>query len=131
MAEQEKKDQQKKGSKPSAEEIAAKKAATAKQKSAQVEEAADEAPSEPAPPARLIGLTHTTHSTGHFAVSRSSPPKPGSRNQRKRSSPTPKPTSVPPASQRTSGCKRASSAPSQRSPGAHPNRCCTAATSYN
>jgi large subunit ribosomal protein L5 len=55
MAEQEKKDQQKKGGKPSAEEIAAKKAAKAKQKAAQADEGADEAPSEPAPPARLIG----------------------------------------------------------------------------
>ena len=56
MAEQEKKDQQKKGSKPSAEEIAAKKAAKAKQKAAATEETADEAPSAPAPPARLIGF---------------------------------------------------------------------------
>jgi large subunit ribosomal protein L5 len=54
MAEQEKKDQQKKGGKPSAEEIAAKKAAKARQKSAQADEGADEAPSAPAPPARLI-----------------------------------------------------------------------------
>jgi large subunit ribosomal protein L5 len=54
MAEQEKKEQQKKGGKPSAEEIAAKRAAKARQKSAQVEEEADEAPSAPAPPARLI-----------------------------------------------------------------------------
>jgi large subunit ribosomal protein L5 len=57
MAEQEKKEQQqKKGSKPSAEEIAAKKAAKAKQKAAATEEPEDEAPSAPAPPARLIGF---------------------------------------------------------------------------
>jgi large subunit ribosomal protein L5 len=58
MAEQDKKDQQqqqKKGGKPSAEEIAAKKAAKAKQKAAQAEDAgADEGPSIPAPPPRLI-----------------------------------------------------------------------------
>jgi large subunit ribosomal protein L5 len=56
MAEQDKKDQQqKKGGKPSAEEIAAKKAAKAKQKAAQTEETgADEGPSVPAPPPRLI-----------------------------------------------------------------------------
>jgi large subunit ribosomal protein L5 len=57
MAEQDKKEQQKgpKGGKPSAEEIAAKKAAKAKQKAAQTEDTgADEAPSTPAPPPRLI-----------------------------------------------------------------------------
>ena len=45
-----------KGGKPSAEEIAAKKAAKAKQKAAQTEDTggADEAPSTPAPPPRLI-----------------------------------------------------------------------------
>jgi large subunit ribosomal protein L5 len=52
MAEKEK--EQKKSGKPSAEEIAAKKAAKAKAKSAQVEETADETPSAPAPPPRLI-----------------------------------------------------------------------------
>ena len=46
----------KKSGKPSAEEIAAKKAAKAKSKAAQVEDTgADEAPSAPAPPPRLIG----------------------------------------------------------------------------
>lgn len=42
-----------KGAKPSAEEIAARKAA--KSKKGQVEEAADETPSQPAPPPRLVG----------------------------------------------------------------------------
>jgi large subunit ribosomal protein L5 len=50
----EEKDKKKSG-KPSAEEIAAKKAAKAKQKSAQAEDSgAEETPSAPAPPARLI-----------------------------------------------------------------------------
>jgi hypothetical protein len=48
------KKEKKQGHKPSAEEIAAKKAAKAKAKGPQVDEGADEAPSTPAPPPRLI-----------------------------------------------------------------------------
>lgn len=54
MAEEKEKQKKEKSGKPSAEEIAAKKAAKAKQKAAPVDDGADDAPSTPAPPPRLI-----------------------------------------------------------------------------